>query len=166
MFPMFTSNVFDQICCWHGLCSITWHLRWLSCHKTTASVALLSNKWYSNLKFLFLSFFLFQISMNVWEVVLIVTKTHGVRTLRAHINASAKKGIMGMEPVVKSETCAHKFAWCSFKQWCSFCSFFLHKSIPCFQIDMFRISAWNLRIYIAVYILTSLIRLVASLSFS
>lgn len=112
MFPMFTSNVFDQICCWRGSCSITWHLRWLSRHKTTASVALLSNKWYSDLKFLFLSFFLFQISMNVWEVVLIVTKTHGVRTLRAHINASAKKGIMGMEPVVKSETCAHKFAWC------------------------------------------------------
>ena len=166
MFPMFTSNVFDQICCWRGSCSITWHLRWLSRHKTTASVALLSNKWYSNLKFLFLSFFLFQISMNVWEVVLIVTKTHGVRTLRAHINASAKKGIMGMEPVVKSETCAHKFAWCSFKQWCSFCSFFSHKSIPCLQIDMFRISAWNLRIYIAVYILTSLIRLVAPLSFS
>ena len=41
--------------------------------------------------------------------MLIVTKTHGVQTLRAHINASAKKGIMGMEPVVKGETCANKF---------------------------------------------------------
>ena len=151
MFPMFTSNVFNQICCWHGLCSITWHLRWFSRHKTTASVALLSKKWYSNLKFLFLSFFLFQISMNVWEVVLIVTKTHGVRTLRAHINASAKKGIMGMEPVVKSETCAHKFAWCSFKQWCSFCSFFRTN-----QYLVSKLICFGYRLEILGYILLSL----------